>query len=78
MYKITKLYETKANTNGLNIGYTKTNAEMPPVVLGQDYYFGSLRTTPVIGGAVREDGSVLFSTKNSTYLIEKINEPIST
>ena len=58
--------------NGINKGYTKEieNLLSTPIV-GEVYYFGSLRTSIVTEIVKEDDEEIVFKTMNSTYKITK-------
>lgn len=75
MSKITKtnaLLYGNSHPNGINPGYTKEIEGPAPIpAIGEDYYFGTLRTTPVT--EIVHDSPIVcvFKTQNSVYAIEK-------
>ena len=76
MAKIIKLNDKSFNNehpNGINIGFNQEVVgdyipNMP--VIGENYFFGSLRTSQVTDFKETEN-SILLETKNSTYVIFK-------
>lgn len=57
--------------NDINIGYIKQipTIALAPVV-GRDYYFGSLRTTPVAEIISMDKDGFKFKTQNSVYEVK--------
>ena len=73
MAKITKVKDDVfggSHPNGINTGYTKEISEVPELpVVGECYYFGSLRTSIVESFKETEKGYEI-KTMNSVYEVE--------
>ena len=73
MAKITKVKDDVfggSHPNGINTGYTKEINEIPELpVVGECYYFGSLRTSIVESFKETEKGYEI-KTMNSVYKVE--------
>jgi len=54
--------------NGINPGYRKQSNVIPDKpVIGEPFFFGSLRTTPVVAIILISDQMYIFETRNSVY-----------
>ena len=73
MAKITKVKDDVfggSHPNGINTGYTKEINEVPGLpVVGECYYFGSLRTS-IVESFKETDNGYEIKTMNSVYKVE--------
>lgn len=74
MAKLIKLVDNfqGKHPNGIDEGYTKyARQEILPPTLGNPFYFGRLKTSPVTEVVSNTDKELIFKTCNSTYKVIK-------
>lgn len=69
MYKLVKVnhFMDVPHPNGINNGFERTGEMLKEPTIGECFYLGTLRTSPVT--EITEGG---FKTKNSEYKLTKI------